>query len=525
MFNEQTFYSDDRDLNFECWLVLAESQKVKGKKGMFDHVCGASPLFKRSALNELLQAMSRKDFKDWTKPLGFEGAGSTHNNYRLEMRQWFSGSPLYLAILTSLTQRVSKREQPRKGGAQTLFQVRDYTAYDDELLQAVAKLNSSSGQVVYAYHASCWHQATANQKVVNQENLLAACRDHVRTKIQNGSYDRARLDMSKFGPEPTAANVASGQKVDSKAEDYELCYPKEGGELPLRQTTMAVGAGLGSVAVLDPANPERSWTFETLVQAHNAEFNPTGLAWSTANPNKRAAAESSSGPPACAEELSSKLPAPVDLDKFAKVVPGAAQYDLLVDQHGSLYIHALQDGMVSEEVKFAKVTGSFIVGAPAKALMGRPGAQYIPYSLLAGSRVLLTQKPADSGSSGPVVDLHLPGIPVTLEAAFDILAAKKQGKVELHKHTVQYQPGGGEPMQVAADDDCCLQVAAAQTAKPGSEVPVDKLAAALQLGDLAAAEVLHQLQYDPALKRLKPMLPVVVPKGPFLLKQGTCYKL
>lgn len=186
--------------------------------------------------------MSRKDFKDWTKPLGFEGSGSTHNNYRLESRQWFSGSPMYLAILHSLTQRIGKGQQ--KKGPHCLMQVRDYTAYDDELLQAVAQLNASGsngpggscGPVVFAYHATCWHQPNANAKATNQENLLASCRDHVRAKMQKGGYSRASLDMSKFGPEPTAASISAGKKVESKAEDYELCYPKESGESPHHQT-------------------------------------------------------------------------------------------------------------------------------------------------------------------------------------------------------------------------------------------------------------------------------------------------
>ena len=100
LFNEQTFYSDDRDLSAEWWLVFSSQAKVPGKKNLFNHVFGASSLLKRGALGHLLQAMSRRDFKDWTKPLGFEGAGDTHRNYRVEMRQWFSGSALYVSLLS-----------------------------------------------------------------------------------------------------------------------------------------------------------------------------------------------------------------------------------------------------------------------------------------------------------------------------------------------------------------------------------------------------------------------------------------
>ena len=64
--------------------MVSTLARQKGKKNMFNHVFGASSLFKRGALGQLLQALARKDFKDWTKPLGFEASGVTHNNYRLD---------------------------------------------------------------------------------------------------------------------------------------------------------------------------------------------------------------------------------------------------------------------------------------------------------------------------------------------------------------------------------------------------------------------------------------------------------
>ena len=221
LYNEQTFYSDERDLTVEWWLVLSTLARQRGKKNMFNHVFGASDLFKRAASGKLLQALARKDFKDWTQPLGFEGSGVTHNNYCIEMRQWFSGAPLYTSLLQALTARLSQ-------AAGQMIQVRDYTAYDDELLWDVVNMNSSSPVVLaMAYHASCWHQpAAGNAKALNQDNLLAACRDLARTKIADGTYARVRWNKAKFGPEPIAAAVVAGSRVASNPEDYEICYPK-----------------------------------------------------------------------------------------------------------------------------------------------------------------------------------------------------------------------------------------------------------------------------------------------------------
>lgn len=518
-------------MNVEWWLVLASSQKVKGKRHMFDHVCGASSMLKRMALSELLSAMPRKDFKDWTKPLGFEGSGNTHGNSKVEMRQWFSGHHMYAAILKGLTSRAAAKAQQPAGTrkqAKMLFQIRDYTPYDDELLQAVGHLNSNAGSspVVYAYHAACWHQGSPNARATNQENLISSARDHIRSKIAAGTYSRCILDRTKFGPEPTAANQAAGVKVESKVEDYEFCYPKDSGELPLKATTMALGSSLGSVAILDPVNPDRSWTFDAFVEAHNAEFNPTGLAWSAANPNKRAAAD-----PVVVQSSLTELDSKVELamDKCGKVVPAAASYQLLIDENGFLYLHALQDAEILEDVKFARVVGTFLVGAAAKAFMGKPGAQFVQYDLNPTSRVLLTQKPPDAPASGPVVaDLSLPTSPMSLEGALAVLHAKKQNKVELHKHTIHYTPGATEPTVIKVDEDCCLQVSnyAAASQLAGKEVPLDKLAGAILLENLTKVEILHQLQYDPSVKRLKPMLPALVPAGSgWIVKAGNVYKL
>jgi hypothetical protein len=530
LINEQTFYSDDRDLKVEWWLVVQASARQKGKKNAFNHIFGASTLFKRGAIGQLLQAMPRRDFKDWTKPSGFEGTGSTHNNVRTEMRQWFSGSAMYSALIQALTARVPK--QPLG----LLIQVRDYTAYDDELLKAVAGVNSSGPVVIaMAYHGCCWFQpAAGNAKLVNQDNLQAAARDAVRSRIAAGTYARIKLEMGKFGPEPSRQSVVSGSRVASKPEDYDLCYPKDN-ELLIKQSVMAVGATLGTVAILDPLQPDRSWTWESLVLAHNTEFNPTGLAWSPNHPNKRAGEEGSSnsaaagvGSQAFLKELTTKQATPIPLDAMSKVVPANQNFQLYIHSDGRLFLSALQDADVPADFKLFKVMGTFLVGAPAKSFMAKSDAQYVPYDLKPESRVFLSAKPAEPGSSGP--ELQLPTSILTLQAAYDMLAAKKQGRVELHKHTVSYLPGSSEQMMVKSDEDCCLQVVSSGPAGGGAaqvkeEVAADKVSGMVSFQNLQAVEAVHQLQYDPQLKRLKPMLPVMVPQSGFLIIGGAQYQL
>jgi len=453
--------------------------------------------------------------------LGFEGTGGCNNNYRLEMRQWFSGAAMYSVILCALTARISK--QPG-----LIVQVRDYTAYDDELLKAVVHINATASCPVvhlFAYHGTCWHQPTiGNARTINQDNLLSVARDYTRSKIADGTYGKVKLDMARVGQEPTLAAVTAGSRTVSKPEDYELCYPKES-VLMIKQSVMAVGASVGAVTILDPLSPNRSWSWESLVQAHNAEFNPSGVAWNPSNPNKRGAEGPAASGPAVLKVLDSRVEA-LEEDKLAKVVPATSQFQLFVNSDGRLFLSGLKDADLPSDFKFFKVYGSFQVGAAAEALMKKEGAQFVPYALTPESRVFLTLKPAESGGSsskGPAV--QLPSSVLTLEAAYDLLAAKKPGRVELHKHTVVYTPGSGEKMQVKADEDCCLQVIATM-AGAGQEIPVDKLSSAVNLRDLKALEIVHQLQYDAELKKLKPMLPIAVPVGSgFQIKAGEQYSL
>ena len=523
IFNEQTFYSDDRDLTATFWLCFSCHAKQAGKKNLFNHVFGASTMIKRGALGQFLQAMPRKDFKDWSKPLGFEGSGQTHNNYLKEMKQWFSGHALYLALLQALTSRVPKASQGQ------LVQVRDYSAYDDELLQAVIHVNSqprSPAVLPMAYHAACWHQPAA-VKNVNQDNLLAAAQGLVRSRIADGAYARVRLDKAKFGPEPSRAAVQQS-RVASKPEDYELCYPKDV-ELLLKQTTMSIGASLGGVTVLDPHNPDRNWNWETLVQAHNAEFNPSGAAWVPGEAVRRpadATNQNGSGfhlTPLV--ELCPRIDAP-DKERLAKVIPANQQYQLYADEHGQLLVEGLQDTEWAPDLKLFKITGNYLVGAPATAFMQKEGAQYVPYQLGPKSLVFLSSQAPSSSQADPSssVFANLPAGLLTLEAVFDVLAAKRAGRVELHKHTVTHLPGSGQAMTVAADEDCCLQVAV-QPVPVGREVPMEKVASTINLMGLKGLQIVHQLQFDPQLKKLKPMFPAAVPQKACEFKAGDWHQL
>jgi hypothetical protein len=158
--------------------------------------------------------------------------------------------------------------------------------------------------------------------------------------------------------------------------------------------------------------------------------------------------------------------------------------------------------------------------------MQKEGAQYVPYQLEPKSLVFLSCK---TPSADPAVQqsdafANLPTGLLTLEAVYDLLAVKKAGRVELHKHTVTHSPGSGQAMTVAADEDCCLQVTA-QPVPVGRELPMEKVASSINLMGLKGLLIVHQLQFDPQLKKLKPMFPTAVPQKACEFKAGDWHQL
>ena len=100
LWDADTFYSHDRDLGFEYWLVVSDSCRAKAKTGVFNHIFGNSVLMKRGAFPTMMKAMERRDFANWKQPLGFgdqKHPTSGHENY-----QWFSGVQLFGAVLGDL---------------------------------------------------------------------------------------------------------------------------------------------------------------------------------------------------------------------------------------------------------------------------------------------------------------------------------------------------------------------------------------------------------------------------------------
>ena len=136
VWDSETFYSHDRDLGFEYWLVVSDSCRARAKTGVFNHIFGNSVLMKRGAFPAMMKAMERKDFANWKQPLGF--GDQKHPTSGHESYQWFSGAQLFGAVLGELI----------KGSILTqnhVLVVVDGCLYDAETAKACLEQNCKQG--------------------------------------------------------------------------------------------------------------------------------------------------------------------------------------------------------------------------------------------------------------------------------------------------------------------------------------------------------------------------------------------
>ena len=136
VWDSETFYSHDRDLGFEYWLVVSDSCRARAKTGVFNHIFGNSVLMKRGAFPTMMKAMERKDFANWKQPLGF--GDQKHPTSGHESYQWFSGAQLFGAVLGELI----------KGSILTqnhVLVVVDGCLYDAETAKACLEQNCKQG--------------------------------------------------------------------------------------------------------------------------------------------------------------------------------------------------------------------------------------------------------------------------------------------------------------------------------------------------------------------------------------------
>ena len=269
LFDEQSMYSDDRDLGFQFWIVVAASVADDlPKKNVF----GSSTLLKRKAVPGLLPTMQRVDMSNFWKDLSFAQGGTTNRDMDAERRQHFSGKGFHSQILMCLFANTKLKTK-------NTVMVHEVTLYDAELAKAVVGLNAckpgtASGMKTWpsvAYAGVCW-AANAGVKDVVVKNVSGMLEGEVKGMITRGEYAMAELPPGMLSK--SADPQTKMPSLDESA--FHLCIPTPGQELVWLKSTMDKGQLCGNTELPD-SEVWKGQCWQDIVASHNAEFNKSGL--------------------------------------------------------------------------------------------------------------------------------------------------------------------------------------------------------------------------------------------------------
>ncbi|CAK9043069.1 unnamed protein product [Durusdinium trenchii] len=488
LWNSETFYSSDRELGFEVWLVLAESTRdVSKSTRSYNNVFGNSSLLKRGAFPFLLNAMERKDFQNWKAPLGFDQGKVAHGQ---DTAQWFSGVQVFCSSITELCKGSILQKDD-------FLLVADMLMYDSEPGKGCVELNCGSNKEVPRL-------AFVGVNVI-AENVKEDLASVVKVKIRSKNY---RMPSTVAIPEVVKSDAAD-PAPKYNPDDFKLTYPRSNLQLPLLQKVVTEGESL-QVSMPDPENPAELLTFPKLVKIHNDEFNPSGQPW---NPDQgQGEKRKAEGEPECGPKVVVEAVSPPD-GLIPTGVQGAdGAFQLFLDpKEASLYLHCAKDSAVGPDEKpWFYCKGSFRAGSQADAEMKKAGAQFIDSAMTKSTKVLVQQ----IGSA-----LEIPQQPTPLGAVLEAFSSLRQPVGQIFKHKCT-------DSEVKATESICfvLEINTKPVA-PNKPIEPNVLSTYVELSKHSHIEAVQNLKYEAEHQTLKQGIPAVFPAHSFNIEKDKYYKL
>ena len=264
LFDQETMYSDDRDLGTDIWIIISSSIVENIQSG---NIFGSSVLLKRKAVPGLVHAMPRSQMANFCKDLSFATAGKTHGDADVERRQWLSGHSFFSDLLQAAFKGTKLHNK-------NTVLIRDDTLYDAELGLAVAKMNGLAQKPWpnLAYVGTCWH-ANSQVRDVIQGNVKTVLEEQVKGAISRSEYAMGQLPLS-LQQKPTSGLQASSGPV-LQSDKFELTCPTPRLELAWLSSTIQRGERCGKV-VLPESETWKGLAWKDIQKLHEDEFNPSG---------------------------------------------------------------------------------------------------------------------------------------------------------------------------------------------------------------------------------------------------------
>lgn len=230
----------------------------------------------------------------------------------------------------------------------------DLVPYDDSLLlSSVQALSRNRPKEPQEMVMSCiWARGDqdTDKRRANAEWLVDAVQRSMQRLVRNKLLILEGFDFKEFQPE--------GAPPSNDSKMYVLTFPTAEGHLALRQTALDEWSVKFARLKKD---------FDEACEKHNKEFNPSGFPYK-ADGQKRAL-------PATGEaEDQEGIPFPDDcivasLDELKKkegtvstVQSSLSLVQLVFTSHGAMYLHALEDGIVSSKRPLCQIFGEYHSG-------------------------------------------------------------------------------------------------------------------------------------------------------------------
>ena len=533
LFNIETMYSDDRDLGFEFWLVVASSVEAElARKNVF----GASTLFRRKAVTNKLECMPRKDMANFCKLHTCAWARDTNRDLDVERKQWLSGAQLYAEILTAACQGTRLT-------AQNTLMIKDETMYDTELASAVQRMNAVKDRAwpKLAYVGVTWGVQASHKEAI-LANVEQAVAESVKGDIARGSYDLA----------PLPAGLQAGRPVSQQApvldmDKFQLSVPQQF-ELRWLQETLDKGCSCGEVALPD-CEVWKNMSWADIKKKHEEEFNPEGKVG-----RKRAADTTTEEPldwtlkantmlagrcfasllsgclrlQVATKEETSNVTLSSDLqdsglEGMGRYQPaGVTTHEFWVSKQGDLYVKALAETVLDGPV--FPVFGFFKTGPEAKSLEETGGL--IPYSITPTSKVVPKAK---AGTEMPACMRSFAEKPVAFQDILNKMTMASLPQPALHLHTIANEVNGSNvSWTVKALEPAGLKASVEEPGddnKPFPSREINRLSLYTNLGKLTKVEMKFGLEFDPQANKFKGMFPMACTKQAYRIERGVIAKL
>ena len=341
------------------WRVQSDAKDPENAKKYLSEF-ESSFIFRRGRTEKDLPVLAAADYVNPCAPLVRQGQGAESLSKAQRSKQWHTGIPFWDGVTTSTLKGMGLRITDGVCWVDTVphddkFQHAIIQAYGQRTAQTPTQMIASP---IWANMGKTGQGQEAVEKVDN-----ARVEAFLKKSVRNFCASRIRDKTLKFldlvvADPASAAESSVAPKLD--LSKFVKTCPNAAGFLPLRQDAL-------DLLESKVQGPQQKEEVQKIVAAHNKIYNPSGV------PFKGEAKRPAAPDPADAEAQNAKVyppesDGPKSRDEFEQesiIVGQTSDHEFMV-KDGKLWVHGLQDCVVSANQFCVKFWGEYLCGSEKK---------------------------------------------------------------------------------------------------------------------------------------------------------------